>query len=197
MSDRVRNEIVGDAVFTVDQFLTADECSELVKVAEGIGFEAATVNARGGPQMIPDWRNNTRVILDDSARAAWLWELAREFVPDTIAGCQAVGVNERLRFYRYDPGQKFDWHTDGYFRRDNGEQSRLTFMVYLNGGMTGGETSFSDDSVRPRFSDFSIMPETGQALFFAHMLLHKGQPVTEGRKYVLRTDLMYSPAQDP
>ena len=32
--------------------------------------------------------------------------------PETIEGWRAVGVNERLRFYRYDPGQQFDWHTD-------------------------------------------------------------------------------------
>ena len=192
MPERAGNEIFGDAAFTVDHFLSVDECSELVKVAEDVGFEAATVNAPGGHQMLPDWRDNTRVTIDDSDRAAWLWGLAREFVPPVIEDARAVGLNERLRFYRYEPGQQFDWHTDGYFRRDNGEQSRLTFMVYLNGGIVGGETSFSDTAVTSRFADFSITPDTGLALFFDHMLLHKGEPVTEGRKYVLRSDVMYS-----
>ena len=111
-------------------------------------------------------------------------------------GSTAVGVNERIRFYRYDPGQQFDWHTDGFFRRDELEQSRLTFMVYLNDGFAGGETSFSGDGCTPRFADFSVTPSTGLALFFTHMLPHKGQPVTEGRKYVLRTDVMYSTRLD-
>ena len=44
-------------------------------------------------------------------------------------------MNERLRFYRYDIGQQFDWHYDGYFERDNGERSYLTLMVYLNDGL--------------------------------------------------------------
>ena len=161
-------------------------------MAERIGFQAATVNTAGGHELLPDWRNNTRVTLDDNDCASWLWQHAKEFIPQTIDDSTAVGVNERLRFYRYDPGQQFDWHTDGFFRRENGDQSRLTFMIYLNGGFTGGETSFSDDAMRPRFKDFSITPKTGLALFFAHRLLHKGEQVTEGRKYVLRTDVMYS-----
>ncbi len=43
-----------------------------------------------------------------------------------------AGLNERLRLYRYDVGQKFDWHRDGCFERDNGERSQFTFMIYLN-----------------------------------------------------------------
>ena len=30
------------------------------------------------------------------------------------------------------------------------------------------------------------------ALFFVHRILHKGEPVTAGRKYVLRTDVMFT-----
>ena len=31
------------------------------------------------------------------------------------------------------------------------------------------------------------------ALVFAHLQLHEGAPVLDGRKYVLRTDVMYAP----
>jgi len=65
-------------------------------------------------------------------------------VPRTFKGRVASGLNERLRFYRYDPGQKFDWHQDGYYERENGERSQFTFMVYLNDGFGGGGTSFVD-----------------------------------------------------
>lgn len=192
MSKPSKNQFAGDDIFKVDHFLSAAECSSLIELAEGIGFEPATVNTVDGHQMLPDWRNNMRVILDDADRAASLWGQARKFVPMAMDDSTATGVNERLRFYRYDPGQQFDWHTDGFFRRDNGDRSRITFMIYLNGGFTGGETSFTDNAVTPRFKDFDVIPDTGRALFFRHMLRHKGQPVTEGRKYVLRTDVMYS-----
>lgn len=102
----------------------------------------------------------------------------------------AIGVNERLRFYRYDVGQQFDWHRDGYFERDYGERSVLTFMIYLNEEFTGGETTI-EGLTSAGLSDDKVVPKTGLALVFAHPLLHKGEPVTEGRKYVLRTDVMY------
>jgi hypothetical protein len=31
------------------------------------------------------------------------------------------------------------------------------------------------------------------ALIFEHQLLHEGAAVTQGRKYVLRSDVMYNP----
>jgi len=55
-------------------------------------------------------------------------------------------------------------------------------MIYLNAGFSGGETSFEDAEV---------VPAEGLALFFWHAIRHKGQPVVQGRKYVLRTDVMY------
>jgi prolyl 4-hydroxylase len=56
-------------------------------------------------------------------------------------------------------------------------------MVYLNDDFDGGHT---------RFEDAIICPAAGMALFFAHHLLHEGAVITRGRKYVLRTDVMYS-----
>ena len=88
----------------------------------------------------------------------------------------------RVDFYRYDVGQQFDWHYDGCYERPNGERSWLTFMIYLNGDFDGGQTAFENAAVEP---------DTGMALFFVHQVLHKGQPVTNGRKYVLRSDVMY------
>jgi hypothetical protein len=38
-----------------------------------------------------------------------------------------------------------------------------------------------------------IKPERGMALVFVHRQLHEGAPVVQGRKYVLRTDVMYAP----
>lgn len=187
-----KRQLLNDAIFTVSNLLSEAECQEMVALSEAEGFEAATVHTASGHHMVQDWRNNTRVTLDDPQRAGELWQRAAPFVPSQIEGWNACGINERLRFYRYDPGQKFDWHTDGYFQRPNGEQSFLTFMVYLNGGCAGGETRFrlNPDDVA---NDLVVTPETGMALFFSHPLLHQGAPVTHGRKYVLRTDVMYSP----
>ena len=95
----------------------------------------------------------------------------------------------RFRYYRYDPGQQFAPHYDGAFVRGPDEESKLTFMVYLNEGFAGGETNFYDGwSAAPRLS---VRPECGKALVFVHRQLHEGAAVVRGRKYVLRTDVMY------
>ena len=173
---------ITDEIFTVSEFFAPSECDEYIALAESMGFTDAPINSTFGPQIRKDVRNNTRVMLDDVGRAEQLWQRIPDYVPKFIDKWEVVGVNERLRFYRYDIGEQFDWHYDGAFERRNGERSKLTFMIYLNADFDGGETSFESTTV---------VPEKGLALFFAHQLLHKGQPVSEGRKYVLRTDVMY------
>jgi hypothetical protein len=37
-----------------------------------------------------------------------------------------------------------------------------------------------------------VVPKTGSVLLFQHPLLHSGETVVRGRKYALRTDVMYS-----
>ena len=173
---------ITDQIFTVSDFFTAADCEAYIALAEGIGFTDAPITTAFGPVMRKDIRNNTRVILDDQGRADDLWARIRNIVPERLGPWEACGVNERFRFYRYDPGQQFDWHFDGYFERDNGERSQLTFMVYLNDGFTGGSTTIEQIDITPR---------EGMALFFVHKIRHKGQPIISGRKYVLRTDVMY------
>jgi prolyl 4-hydroxylase len=174
---------ISDEIFTVSEFLSPAECDQYIAFSESSGFGDAPIKTSFGPAMMKDVRNNARVVAEDPGLAQLGWERAKVYIPDSLAGHHAVGVNERFRFYRYDPGQTFRWHRDGYFQRTNGESSRMTLMVYLNDGFEGGET---------RFVDMAIKPATGLALFFLHQLMHEGAEVKRGRKYVLRTDVMYS-----
>lgn len=175
-------EWITDQIFTVADFFTPDECREHITKAEVTGFGAAPINGTFGPELRPDVRNNSRVILDDQEMAAALWDRIRVYVPLRVGHWEAVGVNERFRYYRYDLGQQFNWHYDGAYERPSGERSNLTFMVYLNDGFEGGETSF--ENVR-------VIPRQGMALLFVHQIRHKGEPVIRGRKYALRTDVIY------
>ena len=174
---------ISDEIFTVSELCGPDECEDAIRLSESLGFDVAPIQTFLGPALDKEVRSNSRVILDDPDRAQRLWERARLYVPEKLAGHRALGVNERFRFYRYDPGQTFRWHRDGYFQRPDGQRSRLTFMVYLNDDFTGGET---------RFERTVIPPRKGMALFFVHQLLHEGAAVRSGRKYVMRTDVMYS-----
>ncbi|WP_425396720.1 prolyl hydroxylase family protein [Aeoliella sp.] len=183
---------LNDYVFTVEDFLTPEECARYIQMSEDYGYEDALVSSPQGQVLRKDVRNNERVIFESDQIAEWLWERAQEFVPAEYDGRPAVGMNELLRFYRYDPGQQFNWHQDFAFERDNGEQSYLTCLVYLNDDFEGGDTSFEDSYSDDSFDEFSVVPREGMALFFEHAVHHKGEPVTKGRKYVLRTDVMYA-----
>ena len=178
----------GDGVWTVQDLLSEEECRQWIERTEAMGYGDAPVTTPAGPVMAKEVRNNDRVMFDDAEVAGALWERLEPFVPrrhPRLIG-DAVGLNERFRFYRYQPGQRFAWHRDGYFARPDGsETSRLTFMVYLNDGFVGGRTELTTDR------DVVIEPRTGTALLFLHGLLHQGAAVTEGRKYVLRSDVMY------
>ena len=55
-------------------------------------------------------------------------------------------------------------------------------MIYLNDDYGGGNTSFNT---------ISIEPKKGMALIFLHNLEHEGSAITDGIKYVLRTDVMF------
>jgi predicted 2-oxoglutarate/Fe(II)-dependent dioxygenase YbiX len=170
-------------LLTIPGFLGQKECSALIQSSEQHGYGAAPITTAVGFVMAPEVRNNTRVMLDQPEQAASLWSRLRQLdsLP-TIDGWRPVGLNERLRFYRYTRGQAFRWHRDGAYVRNATERSLLTFMIYLNQDFTGGETEFEDER---------ILPRTGDALVFTHGLRHQGAEVRRGTKYVLRSDVMY------
>ena len=186
--------LVPNHIFTIANILSPTECAEYIAFSENMGYTSAPITTHRGFELRPDLRNNQRVILDDSERADALWQRVSNYIPSRIGEWQAVGLNERFRFYRYDPGQRFALHHDGSYQRPNGEASILTFMIYLNEGFAGGETRFYlPNYYNLQEHEISVVPETGMVLCFVHELLHEGAPVIQGRKYVLRSDVMYKP----
>jgi len=114
-----------------------------------------------------------------------------------------IGLNECLRFCRYNPGGFFRSHCDAMYKRSEEEMSFFTCMFYLDSGFGGGATRFlridgnltdknylklaEDDQVLA-----SLQPEAGMCLlFFQPGLLHEGEDVKEGSKHILRTDVMF------
>lgn len=171
-----------DKIFTVEDFLSTEECVEYIALSEEIGYEMAKVNTEGGQRVLTQVRNNNRAFYKSEELAQLLWEKAKPFVPEKIGSSIAIGLNELFRFYRYQPGQQFRGHFDQSYIRNESEASYVTFMLYLNDDFEGGETTFQE---------IWIEPKQGTALIFMHNLYHSGGEVTKGIKYVLRTDVMY------
>jgi prolyl 4-hydroxylase len=188
-------ELDGDRVFVVHDFLSREDCAALIRRSEELSYEPGRV----ADAVVEEVRNNERVLFDDPLLAADLFDRARPFLPAALEGRVLVGFNERWRFYRYGAGQAFKPHRDGAHNRfREREQSRLTFMIYLNDHAAGGETRFFADIEEAfvlRAPYLSVTPKEGTALVFVHSIWHEGAEVTAGRKYVLRTDVMYGPPQ--
>lgn len=189
-------DCIEDLVVEIPEFLSAQECAQVIELAHSHGFHEATINDRTGGQMRKDVRNNERVIFDDVNLAARLWSKVASEAQSLRFGSRAIGLNERFRIYRYQPGHFFDWHKDGVFARDNGETSRFTLLIFLNDEFEGGSTSFRPAYSPYVFDEFALEGARGKALLFFHPLSHRGDVVTTGEKYMLRTDVMYSPKSE-
>jgi len=184
--------------FVVPDAVSALECRALIAKAEAAGIRATQ------PDYPPSYRNNDRLVFDDPELAAWLYERLRPVLPlhlqDEHGSLTCSGLNPRFRVCRYQDGQSFRIHQDGAHAQDAETQTRLTCQLYLNSAeeFSGGATRFYAKAQGPLLG--SVWPVCGSVIVFDHQLWHDGQPVTDGCKYVLRSDVLYrrsGPAQDP
>jgi predicted 2-oxoglutarate/Fe(II)-dependent dioxygenase YbiX len=183
----------GEDVFVVPEFYSSEECDASITRAESLGFDEAPITTMAGPVMAKEIRDNTRVMHDDFDLARDVYARILPFLPQKIGGRKPKELNERWRWYRYEPGERFKPHYDGTFQRNALEWSELTLMIYLNDDFAGGETKFYQRTGELRVS---VTPVKGTALVFVHRKLHEGAIVLRGKKYVLRTDVMYTSAED-
>ncbi len=111
---------------------------------------------------------------------------------------KAVGLNERLRVLRYDPGTYFAPHEDGaYVRTDKkhpqyGDRSFITAQIYLNEHFVGGATRMLNPRSHDESEGIDVTPKTGSILLFHHRIYHEGSILNERRKYTIRTDVMFT-----
>ena len=171
-------------VLELPALLTPEECDREIARATKLGFQSQQFR---GEERI---EARTRASTDDPAAADLLWRKVAERLPplssfygdglrpqpdvDDMSSLTAVGLNERLRYYRYSSGERFAPHVD--LSHSAGDlRSFLTLIVYLNDDFEGGETDFFDAI---------ISPKKGAAIAFAHERRHEGRPVFVGQKHV-------------
>jgi predicted 2-oxoglutarate/Fe(II)-dependent dioxygenase YbiX len=110
-----------------------------------------------------------------------------------------VGLNERLRFLRYNEGEYFAPHCDGSFAYPADHPTKahqgsyVTFQLYLNEGFEGGATRFFPESLGwgSTREYYDVVPKAGSVLLFEHRMYHEGEKLRKGRKYAIRSDVMY------
>ncbi len=196
----VCESFLGGLGVIVKNTLTGEQCKALIKAVEEQGFQSAEKYCFRYRD-----RLNDRFMSDDSQLADLLWGRVEQFIPKTIRIESPFGdfetwkvekMNIRFRFCKYigGKGHHFGAHTDGMYRVDDSHTSLLTCMIYLNSGedFKGGTTDFIEYTTHKL--KYSVHPEPGLCVIFRQNNLdcyHLGTEVTEGLKYILRTDIMY------
>jgi len=197
-------ELMPGAVCSFRNAFTKAECDSFIEKSERAGYTKATITIEGKEKqdiVAAEVRNNDRAIIDDQVLAEDIWNRVKISLPTQFStqgdGTAAVSISNRLRFYRYDEGQRFVRHLDGYEygsmiydqKNLNAPQARLTCLLYLNEGFEGGNTTFFSSKGK---EILAAKPEIGKVLIFTQHLLHEGSVVVKGRKYVIRTDVMFA-----
>lgn len=173
-------------LFTLREFLSAEECAVLVDLIEAQHRPSTVADANG------DDAFRTSSTCDLSPEVPAVAALARKL--SQLSGIDLAHA-EPLQGQRYEEGQEFKAHTD-YFEPESADyqtycavagQRSWTFMVYLNDVDAGGATRF-------RVIDKLIQPERGKLVGWNNRrpdgrpnpaTLHHAMKVRRGRKYVI------------
>ena len=164
-------------LWVVENIYTETECRGFIDFIERSSPTLATNN--------PMFRDQDRVITDNPEIAGELFRRLRPHLPEQIDALKLVGLNERLRMYRYRAGQRFEPHMDHWYCPSENQVTLHTILVYFNDDFEGGETRFQEQIEQ------TIIPNPGMVAIFQHKIRHEGCPVRRGVKYAMRTDVIY------
>lgn len=192
-------------VFQLLNVLSAPECKRVIELSEKMGYlPDAAVSL---PRSV---RHNDNVTwVADTSTVEKLWSrCANAFLnlQDSYLDKRPLGLNARLRFYRYKEGDYFAPHTDGAWFGSAVENDQLitdafgdrysqfSFVLFLSEGFGGGRTEFylnqnTDSAVQ-------VATPLGAAVCFPHgshplHCLHSSETITHGVKYIIRSDVLY------
>lgn len=173
-------------IFTIDNFLTTDECDEYIKFIDN-----QRMNNTNHPFNLSAKFFNHKMI--NCELSNMFWQKIKNLLPNTVnlnnREWQYVNCSDYIMMAMYEDKTDFMLHTDtgSVYDRITKEQSKYTILIYLNDDYDGGETDFYTDDFK--FTT-SIKPVKGRALIFDIDLWHKGNIVTNGKKYWIGSELV-------
>jgi len=198
--------------FILYNVLSPKECEYVINTSEELGIGPLSYDK--------SFRNNDRCVAIGRGASNTIFNRIKDYIlqlnitteDDHHVGysfkCEGdwkpIGLNTFWRICRYAPGGHFGPHYDAHYYVDTNNRSMKTFMIYLNDEYEGGTTNFINDS-QPLFRDQDglfkaqeenilrkIKPIKGMALIFNHHILHEGGIVSQGTKYIMRSDILFN-----
>jgi len=175
-------------LYTVDDFLSRDECEEVVALIR-TQLRPSTISTPPGGEYDKAFRTSRTCDLSDAIPA-----IARLDTKIAEAIGLARSMAEPTQGQHYEIGQVFKTHTDffkpyeleKYAMGDLGQRT-WTFMIYLNDPEGGGETEFPDLGMK-------VSPKRGRAVVWNNLhasgqgndaTRHQSLPVTAGTKTII------------
>jgi prolyl 4-hydroxylase len=176
------------AVF--DDFMSADECDQLVELARVKLKRSAIVDPLSGQEKVIDERSSygTFFHLNETEFIARLDRRIAEVMHWPVEN------GEGIQILHYPVGAEYKAHYDYFPPEESGSQVHLakggqrvsTLVMYLNNVQEGGETAFPAVNL-------SVTPKKGSAAYFEYcnsqgqvdpQTLHSGVPVVAGEKWI-------------
>ena len=175
----------------IPSFATPAECRWLRALARPQLGPATVFDKQTGGQVLDPTRDNSFIVLRIGEMNV-LTEVLRQRI--SAATKLPAPLFEPSQILHYAVGQRFKPHHDFLDPAEDSYQDTLrrfgqriaTFLIYLNDGYQGGETSF------PKIG-LNFRAQQGDALFFANVTqdgapdlktVHAGLPTTAGEKWV-------------
>jgi len=175
-------------LYTVDDFLSREECEEVVALIR-TQLRPSTISTPPGGEYDKAFRTSRTCDLSDTIPA-----IARLDTKIAEAIGFARSMAEPTQGQHYEIGQVFKTHTDffkpyeleKYVMGDLGQRT-WTFMIYLNDPEGGGETEFPDLGMK-------VSPKRGRAVVWNNLhasgqgndaTRHQSLPVTAGTKTII------------
>jgi hypothetical protein len=149
--------------------LSGHGCQAIIAAGESVNFlPDAPLRESGETNILA---HNPHWVVDSAFHDA-LWSRASPFVPVSMGGRLARGLDRRFRVYQYVPGAEYRAHIDG---------------AWPPSGILPNDTYVYDAPVLPVMGGAAIFPH-GDA---RDAPLHEGTGVRKSAKYVIRMEIEY------
>jgi hypothetical protein len=195
--------------FVLENFFSEEECSHYIDQSLEIGYKPLS------GEYPSRYRNCERACVLSEDLSSVMWKKIVKFLTkEDIDGIKPMDfnndgiwkpfkVNEGMKFTKYLKGQYFKPHIDGLITLKENESTIHTVIVYLNDDFEGGDTHFlkvpEEGFVKflenSKDENYEILetyrPKKGACLIFPNYHCHSGSTLTNGTKYILRTEIVF------
>jgi predicted 2-oxoglutarate/Fe(II)-dependent dioxygenase YbiX len=190
--------LAGCGLFIVRDFLSPDECAEVIAAAADSEAEPATINRQGQEGYDQQARSTHQLAMPDRlvdalhGRLQGLRGRLQDHFAVDVADCRSP------IFLRYGVGDFFHVHADASDHPDAPERIRsrkISLVLFVNdmasgdGSFQGGALTFydlfPDEALRDR--GFSLPPVAGLLVGFPATMRHEVQAITQGTRYSVVT----------